>query len=205
MNGSGLKAHRVGDAKDLFTQHKVAGQKNHDNVNAEDLFTQHQVTEQQNGKPNGAKDQIGGLEPAPVVVEKDEELKLDDIEPATPANGAPQPYTDEIGFATSKTFQQMGLQQKDGNGEETARLALDTKVAAPMHKRVDSAMQGPETGIAGLGSDAETTTSALVEPANGKLGSASPPVSAEVVEAEVTVMPTVSKKNKKKKKKGMKD
>jgi hypothetical protein len=71
------------------------------------------------------------------------ELKLDEIEPSAPARLEPEPFTDELGFASSQTYLNMGQKDATASSEKT-RLALDTESAAPMHKRVDSVVQAPE-------------------------------------------------------------
>jgi hypothetical protein len=124
-------------------------------------------------------------------LEKDE-LELDEIEPSAPAPPKPEPFTDELGFASSKTYQKMG--QKDAN-PGNSRLALDTESAAPMHKRVDSAIQAPENGaIESASSEHAITTPSEI----AKLDASNAPIAAEVSANGASVTPKKVKKKKKK-------
>lgn len=124
------------------------------------------------------------------LLEKDE-LKLDEIEPSAPAPAEPEPFTDELGFAASKTYQNMGQKDANVNPGKTG-LALDTERAAPIHKRVDSVVQVPEK------SETEATP---VQPASSE--TAKPDVSNATAATESTVNGASStpKKSKSKKKK----
>jgi hypothetical protein len=162
---------------------------------AKELATQQSVGPQSDKADARAEDQSVDALP----VDDKDELKLDAIEPATPANSGPEPYTDEIGFASSKTFQQMG--QKD-TSPAAGRLSLDTKTAVPMNKRVDSAIQGVEPDIVAPTTQADTT-STLAEPP--KTEAANPLVVGDAVEGLGNATSVSSKKSKKKKKKASKE
>ncbi|CAO2654526.1 Nn.00g112590.m01.CDS01 [Neocucurbitaria sp. VM-36] len=72
---------------------------------------------------------------------QDESLELDDIEPTVETRQAPEPFTDELGFETSKMYKQMG---KKSDVPFEAETTLETPKKTT-HTRSDSVMQGEES------------------------------------------------------------
>lgn len=69
-----------------------------------------------------------------------ESLELDDIEPTVENMQAPEPFTDELGFESSKTYQKMGKKS-----DQVADLDVTTSITTESgHKRSDSVVQGEE-------------------------------------------------------------
>lgn len=73
-------------------------------------------------------------EPEPA---KEESLKLEDIEPTVETPQALESFTDELGFETSKTYQQMG---RKPDAVVTAEIVSE-EPKKPSHTRSDSVMQ----------------------------------------------------------------
>lgn len=68
---------------------------------------------------------------------QDDTLKLDDIEPTVETSQAPEPFTDELGFKSSKTYQQMGWKSEQAANAD--QHSESTKTSA--HARSDSVIQ----------------------------------------------------------------
>ncbi|KAJ4375388.1 hypothetical protein N0V83_002475 [Neocucurbitaria cava] len=68
-------------------------------------------------------------------------LELDDIEPTVETRQAPEPFTDELGFETSKMYKQMGKKSDFALATETTLHEEPKKTA---HTRSDSVMQSEE-------------------------------------------------------------
>jgi hypothetical protein len=100
---------------------------------------------------------------------------LEEINPTLDTHVAPEPYTDELGWESSTTYQKMGNQS----------VPADTTPAKPAHVRVDSVVQD------------NTTTPVSATPTEPVSDSLTSPI----VNGTDNSAPT-SKKNKKKKKKG---
>lgn len=73
----------------------------------------------------------------PDITEKDE-LGLEEIEPSAPSSVEPEPFTDELDFAKSKTYQRMG--KKEGSPTQDMPLSTDDSTTT-RHKRIDSVVQ----------------------------------------------------------------
>ncbi|KAF2848287.1 hypothetical protein T440DRAFT_537022 [Plenodomus tracheiphilus IPT5] len=82
----------------------------------------------------------------PITVEIDDmqgdTLKLDEIEPTDSTPQAPEPFTDELGFESSKTYQQMG-KKFEQVPETVATAALEATKSG--HTRSDSVVEVEET------------------------------------------------------------
>ncbi|KAF2788943.1 hypothetical protein K505DRAFT_206996, partial [Melanomma pulvis-pyrius CBS 109.77] len=91
-------------------------------------------------------------------------IKEDAIQPEVvgiPAESlqAPEPFTDELGFGTSKTYQQMG--KKADNAETSITSSIEP--SAPAHTRSDSAIHITEIVPGGLSSES-TDEKAVASP-----------------------------------------
>lgn len=85
-----------------------------------------------------------------------ESVKLEEIEPTTEPVEAPEPFTDELGFGNSKTYQKMGKKADNTVLENSVVADAATKPSAspsntfdvairPAHTRSDSVMQVEQT------------------------------------------------------------
>jgi hypothetical protein len=68
---------------------------------------------------------------------QDDSPDFEDIEPAVETPATPEPFTDELGFGTSKTYQQMGKKPDLAAANDVISEELKT----PIHVRSDSVMQ----------------------------------------------------------------
>lgn len=74
-----------------------------------------------------------------------EELKLEEIEPTPQVPAGPEPFTDELGWGNSKTYQKLG--KKPDAPADKKDVVPKPEPAASLHKRVDSVTEPAEPVI----------------------------------------------------------
>jgi hypothetical protein len=107
-------------------------------------------------------------------------LGLDEIEPTLDTPQAPEPFTDELGFEKSKTYQKMGKKDTD----TSVRSGVEGEREKMVHKRSDSVVQVEEVVTTPL-EETDKTGDVVLAEANGS--------------AKVSMASKKSKKDKKKK------
>jgi len=133
---------------------------------------------------------------APVVndaiVSKPTEEASPKLEEAQPAEkpATLEPFTDELDFKSSKTYQQMGNRKPE---QVNTSDAVSETIKAPVHVRSDSVMQAEQPSITPV--DGEMKTNSVVQAEEG-----TERASAELGELKAPVVPE-SKKSKKRPKK----
>ena len=137
--------------------------------------------------------QVVGIEPADAAGTipdyiKEDAIGLETIEPQTESLEAPESFTDEVGFGSSKTYQRLGKK----NENEDPETIIDSEAPIPIHKRSDSFIQATE--------DASTDSLPVVD--EKAIASPEPTHENPVVVDEVsTDAKAPKKKNRNKKKK----
>lgn len=138
------------------------------------------------------ENRVGDIIPSKETTAVPNFIKEDAIQPEVveiPAESpqAPEPFTDELGFGTSKTYQQMGKKADSAEIEITTSI----KPSAPAHTRSDSVIQITEI-VPGLSSESiDEKVVASPEPTDGA------PL---VVDGTSSTVPAPKKKKRSKKK-----
>jgi hypothetical protein len=121
----------------------------------------------------------------------EDNLKLDDIEPTVETHQVPEPFTDELGFEKSKTYQKMSKNETD----PTPSVLQANGLGQPTHKRSDSMMQAEDAVTEPMKAAEEAVTTPMEETEEAdKYGETSP-----LTAHGSTNGATASKKSRKKK------
>jgi hypothetical protein len=126
----------------------------------------------------------------------EDNLKLDDIEPTIEAHQIPEPFTDELGFEQSKTYQRMS----NNDTNPTLQFEPTNVFDQPTHVRSDSVIEAEDVEI----STAKQAQDAVMTPVeeiddNERIAETSPLIANGSVDAPTAVKKTKKKTKEKKK------
>jgi hypothetical protein len=91
-------------------------------------------------EPETIEPEVTELETIKPATFESENVEPENIEPQTETPEAPESFTDEVGFGSSKTYQRLGKKTEDADPE----FITDSEAPIPTHKRSDSVVQAME-------------------------------------------------------------